>query len=79
MHSVYTAANTERSGSRSSFDVDHELVTDSPGEQDSVELAGKQADTVWHQVHKQLLCVGGREHELLSPQAEWKVPRRSNM
>ena len=43
--SVYTAANTERSGSRSSFDVDHELVTDSPGEQDGVELAGKQ---VWH-------------------------------
>ena len=44
-HSVYTAANTERSGSRSSLDVDHELVTDSPGEQDGVELAGKQ---VWH-------------------------------
>ena len=37
-HSVYTAANTERSGSRSG---DHELVTDS---QDGVELAGKQ---VW--------------------------------
>ena len=44
-HSVYTASNTERSGSRSSFDFDHELVTDSPGEQDGVELAGKQ---VWH-------------------------------
>ena len=43
--SVYTAANTERSRSRSSFDVDHELATDSPGEQDSVGLAGKQ---VWH-------------------------------
>ena len=41
-HSVYTAANTGRSGSRSSFDLDPELVTDSPGEQDGVELAGKQ-------------------------------------
>ena len=37
--SVYTAANTERSSSRSSFDFDRELVTDSPGEQ---ELADKQ-------------------------------------
>ena len=42
---MYMVANTERSGSRSSFDVDCELVTDSPGEQDGVELAVKQ---VWH-------------------------------
>ena len=38
---MYTA---ERSGSGSSFDINRELVTDSPGERDGVELAGKQ---VW--------------------------------